>query len=74
MNIATPETPKRPVTPEPSAEPRVGYVSGEVDDLRAELERSDRSPISHAYSLISPSSMACTTYPMGSPPLISRRI
>ena len=39
----TPETPKRPVTPEPSTEPRGGYVSGEVDDLRAELERSDRS-------------------------------
>ena len=35
----TPETPKGPVTPEP----RGGYVSGEVDDLRAELERSDRS-------------------------------
>lgn len=38
-----PETPKSPVTPEPSTEPRGGYVSGEVDDLRAELERSDRS-------------------------------
>lgn len=39
----TPETPKRPVTPEPSTEPRGGYTDGEVDDLRAELERSDRS-------------------------------
>lgn len=39
----TSETPKSPVTPEPSTELRVGYVSGEVDDLRAELERSDRS-------------------------------
>lgn len=42
----TPETPEVPETPtasETPTEPRGVYSDGEVDDLRAELERSDRS-------------------------------
>lgn len=40
----SPATPENPTTPEDTYEPRGGgYAGGEVDDLRAELERSDRS-------------------------------